>query len=187
MQKCQVIFCRALSQADPKIIRYCFFYLSIEMIIVKAKKSCQKALDLLQININTVHEGRRVCVSSTNSRNFMKNKATKVLIQKTCGLFLFHSSLLPATIHQGRGGNLIYSIRGRQDLNNMKEDEKKRMVVLVNHWIAHNQSHTESYIDKARELAFQGLDNAAKEITEASNFVLKANERFEAARAILDE
>jgi hypothetical protein len=94
---------------------------------------------------------------------------------------------LTATIHQGRSGNLIYSIRGRQDLNNLKEDEKKRMVVLVNHWIAHNRSHTESYIDKARELAFQGLDNAAKEITEASNFVLKANERFEAARAILDE
>jgi len=67
----------------------------------------------------------------------------------------------------------------------MLEDEKNRLILLINHWIKHNKEHTESYLDRAKELEFQGLDNVAKHIREASELVLKANEEFKAAKNLL--
>jgi hypothetical protein len=67
----------------------------------------------------------------------------------------------------------------------MSEGEKNRLILLINHWIEHNRAHTESYLDRAKELEFQGLDNVAKHIREASDLVLKANKEFEAAKNLL--
>ena len=69
----------------------------------------------------------------------------------------------------------------------MLEGEKRRLVILINHWIEHNRAHTESYLDRARKLEAQEFGEVAKHIRNASDFVLKANKEFEAARKILDE
>ncbi len=69
----------------------------------------------------------------------------------------------------------------------MLEDEKRRLIILINHWIEHNRAHTGSYLDKAKELEAEGLVKASKHLRAASDLVLKANEEFEAAKHILDE
>ncbi len=68
----------------------------------------------------------------------------------------------------------------------MIEDEKKRLVLLINHWIKHNLAHTENYLDKAKKLEHQKFGKVAKHMEDASDFVLQANKEFEAAIKILD-
>lgn len=67
----------------------------------------------------------------------------------------------------------------------MLKDEKMRLITLITHWIEHNRAHTESYLDRAKELELQGLSEITKRIIDASYLVLRANEEFEAARNIL--
>ena len=69
----------------------------------------------------------------------------------------------------------------------MIEDEKKRLILLINHWIKHNLAHTENYLDRAKKLEHQKFGKIAKHMKDASGFVLQANKEFEAAIKMLDK
>ena len=60
-------------------------------------------------------------------------------------------------------------------IEHLTNDEKKRFLILINHWIKHNHEHINEYVKLAESLESRGLSGIAGSIREACVFVLKAN------------
>ncbi|MEW6614590.1 MAG: hypothetical protein AB1401_03865 [Thermodesulfobacteriota bacterium] len=64
----------------------------------------------------------------------------------------------------------------------MEENELKKLAVLLNHWIRHNEDHVKEYRKWAEEADIQGLKEVAHNLKAAADLILQSNERFIAAR-----
>ena len=60
-------------------------------------------------------------------------------------------------------------------IEHLTNDEKKRFLILINHWIKHNHEHINEYVKLAESLESRGLSGIAGSIREACVFILKAN------------
>ena len=64
----------------------------------------------------------------------------------------------------------------------MEGNELKRLAVLLNHWIRHNEDHVKDYREWAEKADRQGIKEVAHNIKAAADLILQSNERFIAAR-----
>jgi t-SNARE complex subunit (syntaxin) len=60
-------------------------------------------------------------------------------------------------------------------------DQKKRLSVIIEHWMEHNQSHREEYKRWAQTADELGLDSVKKEIEGAMEMIFQANKHLEKA------
>lgn len=73
----------------------------------------------------------------------------------------------------------------KKDFVVKKEEEKERLVILIDHWIRHNREHTSEYLKVAEKLESQGLSEIASSIRKASVLVLQVNGSLSSARNTL--
>ena len=57
-------------------------------------------------------------------------------------------------------------------------DQKKKLSVVVEHWIEHNESHGEEYKKWAHAAGELGLDSVKAEIEEAMGKISQANQHL---------
>ena len=60
-------------------------------------------------------------------------------------------------------------------------DQKKKLSVVIEHWIEHNQSHMGEYKRWAQTAGELGLDSVKAEIEEAMEKISQSNEHLEKA------
>jgi t-SNARE complex subunit (syntaxin) len=60
-------------------------------------------------------------------------------------------------------------------------DQKKKLSVVIEHWIEHNESHTEEYKKWAQTAGELGLDSVRTEIEEAMGKISQSNQHLEKA------
>ena len=60
-------------------------------------------------------------------------------------------------------------------------DQKKKLSVVVEHWIEHNESHREEYKKWAQTAGDLGLDSVRAEIEEAMGKLTQSNQHLEKA------
>jgi hypothetical protein len=60
-------------------------------------------------------------------------------------------------------------------------DQKKRLSVIIEHWIEHNESHMEEYKKWAHTAGELGLDLVKNEIEEAVGKLSQSNKHLEKA------
>ncbi len=64
----------------------------------------------------------------------------------------------------------------------MVEDEIKRLAVLLNHWIKHNDDHMKEYMKWADVADRHGLKEVAHNLKAAAEFINRSSEQFSTAR-----
>ncbi len=60
-------------------------------------------------------------------------------------------------------------------------DEKKKLSVVIEHWIEHNESHKDEYKKWAQTAGLLGLDSVKAEIEEAIQKISEANQHLSKA------
>ncbi|HCX90635.1 MAG: hypothetical protein COW04_11780 [Deltaproteobacteria bacterium CG12_big_fil_rev_8_21_14_0_65_43_10] len=60
----------------------------------------------------------------------------------------------------------------------MEGNELKKLAVLLNHWIKHNEDHVKEYREWAEKVYKQGLKEVAHNLKTAADLILQSNERF---------
>ena len=60
-------------------------------------------------------------------------------------------------------------------------DQKKKLSVVIEHWIEHNESHREEYKKWAQTAGDFGLDSVRAEIEEAMEKLTQSNQHLEKA------
>lgn len=60
-------------------------------------------------------------------------------------------------------------------------DEKKKLSVIIEHWIEHNESHMNEYKKWAQTAGELGLDSVRAEIEKAMKKISQSNEHLERA------
>ena len=60
-------------------------------------------------------------------------------------------------------------------------DQKKKLSVVIEHWIEHNESHMEEYKKWAQTAGELGLDKVKAEIEEAVGKLTQSNQHLEKA------
>jgi hypothetical protein len=60
-------------------------------------------------------------------------------------------------------------------------DEKKKLSVIIEHWIEHNESHMNEYKKWAQTAGELGLDSVRAEIEKAMEKISQSNEHLERA------
>ncbi len=60
-------------------------------------------------------------------------------------------------------------------------DQKKRLAVVIEHWIEHNESHQGEYKKWAQTAGELGLDSVKTEIEEAMGKISQANQHLSKA------
>ncbi len=60
-------------------------------------------------------------------------------------------------------------------------DQKKKLSVVIEHWIEHNESHMEEYKKWAQTAGDLGLDSVRAEIEEAMGKLTQSNQHLEKA------
>jgi hypothetical protein len=60
-------------------------------------------------------------------------------------------------------------------------DQKKKLSVVIEHWIEHNESHREEYKKWAQTAGDLGLDSVRAEIEEAMGKLTQSNQHLEKA------
>lgn len=60
-------------------------------------------------------------------------------------------------------------------------DQKKKLSVIIEHWIEHNESHMNEYKKWAQTAGELGLNSVRAEIEEAMGKISQSNEHLEAA------
>ena len=60
-------------------------------------------------------------------------------------------------------------------------DQRKKLLVVIEHWIEHNESHKGEYKRWAQTAAELGLDSVKTEIEEAVEKVSQSNQHLERA------
>jgi len=66
-------------------------------------------------------------------------------------------------------------------------DEKKKLSVVIEHWIEHNESHRGEYKKWAQTAGHLGLDSVKAEIEEAIQRISEANLHLAKAKKVLQE
>ena len=64
-------------------------------------------------------------------------------------------------------------------------DQKKKLSVVIEHWIEHNESHMGEYKKWAQTAGEFGLDSVKTEIEEAMGKLTQSNQHLEKALKIL--
>jgi hypothetical protein len=64
-------------------------------------------------------------------------------------------------------------------------DQKKKLSVVIEHWIEHNESHRGEYKKWAQTASELGLDSVKAEIEEAIGKISQANQHLAKAEKIL--
>jgi hypothetical protein len=64
-------------------------------------------------------------------------------------------------------------------------DQKKKLSVVIEHWIEHNESHRGEYRKWAQTAGELGLDSVKAEIEEAIEKISQANQHLSKAEKIL--
>jgi len=64
-------------------------------------------------------------------------------------------------------------------------DQKKKLSVVIEHWIEHNESHRGEYKKWAQTAGELGLDSVKAEIEEAMGKIFQANQHLAKAEKIL--
>jgi hypothetical protein len=60
-------------------------------------------------------------------------------------------------------------------------DEKKKLSIIIEHWIEHNESHMNEYKKWAQTAGELGLDSVRAEIEKAMEKISQSNEHLERA------
>jgi t-SNARE complex subunit (syntaxin) len=60
-------------------------------------------------------------------------------------------------------------------------DQKKKLLVVIEHWIEHNESHKGEYKRWAQTAGELGLDSIKTEIEEAAEKISQSNQHLERA------
>lgn len=63
----------------------------------------------------------------------------------------------------------------------------KKLSVLIQHWISHNEEHAQEYRKWADRLEAEGLAEIADPIRQAADLVVGSNRQFLSAQEKLDE
>jgi hypothetical protein len=66
-------------------------------------------------------------------------------------------------------------------MEEIKMDQKKKLSVVIEHWIEHNESHKGEYKRWAQTAGELGLDSVKSEIEEAVGKLSQSNEHLEKA------
>ena len=69
----------------------------------------------------------------------------------------------------------------------MENDERGHLLILLDHWIKHNQKHTTQYLSWVKKMEDKRLNEVAKRLKQASNLIIQANEEFSKAKQALTE
>lgn len=64
----------------------------------------------------------------------------------------------------------------------MEGNELKKLAVLLNNWIKHNEDHVKDYRKWAEEADIRGVKEVAHNVKAAADLILQSNERFVAAQ-----
>jgi hypothetical protein len=64
-------------------------------------------------------------------------------------------------------------------------DQKKKLSVVIEHWIEHNESHMGEYKKWAQTAGELGLDSVKAEIEEAMEKVSQSNRHLEKAKKVM--
>jgi len=64
-------------------------------------------------------------------------------------------------------------------------DQKKKLSVVIEHWVEHNESHTGEYKRWAQTAGELGLDSVKAEIEEAMEKISQSNQHLAKALKIL--
>jgi D-serine dehydratase len=67
----------------------------------------------------------------------------------------------------------------------MEKDERERLLILIDHWINHNQEHIAQYLSWAQKMEEADLKDVADRLKQASDLISQANREFSAARGAL--
>jgi hypothetical protein len=65
-------------------------------------------------------------------------------------------------------------------------DQKKKLSVVIEHWIEHNESHMGEYKKWAQRAGEMELDLVKAEIEEAMEKISQANEHLEKAKKVMN-
>ncbi len=63
---------------------------------------------------------------------------------------------------------------------------EEKLVKLLDHWLKHNEDHSETYRNWAREAKDKDLGQAASLIEDAADMTLKINAKFQKAVEIIN-
>jgi gas vesicle protein len=66
-------------------------------------------------------------------------------------------------------------------------DQKKKLSVVIEHWVEHNESHMGEYKRWAQTAGELGLDSVKAEIEEAMEKISQSNEHLQKARKAVSE
>ena len=64
----------------------------------------------------------------------------------------------------------------------MEDKEMKKLSVLLDHWIKHNNDHVKEYHKWAEKAEKEGLSAVGKNLRSAADLILQSSERFSAAK-----
>ena len=67
----------------------------------------------------------------------------------------------------------------------MEKDERERLLILIDHWINHNQEHIDQYLSWAQKMEEGDLKDVAYRLKDASDLISQANREFSAAKEAL--
>jgi hypothetical protein len=70
-------------------------------------------------------------------------------------------------------------------MEEIRMDQKKKLSVVIEHWIEHNESHKGEYKRWAQTAGELGLDSVKAEIEEAIEKISQANQHLAKAEKIL--
>ncbi len=64
-------------------------------------------------------------------------------------------------------------------------NDVKKLKVLLEHWIEHNASHAQNYVDWAQKAVFAQKDPVAQELRSAAELTERISEHFRKARDLI--
>ena len=64
----------------------------------------------------------------------------------------------------------------------MEEKEMKKLSVLLDHWVKHNDDHVKEYKKWAEIAEQEGLSPVGKNLRDAADLILQSSEKFHAAK-----
>ena len=68
-----------------------------------------------------------------------------------------------------------------RQVEGIRMDQKKKLSVVIEHWVEHNESHMGEYKRWAQTAGELGLDSVKAEIEEAMEKISQSNEHLEKA------
>lgn len=75
----------------------------------------------------------------------------------------------------------------RKETTVSKKVTAEKLIVLIRHWISHNEEHAQEYRKWADRLEEEGLAEIAEPIRQAADLVVTSNSQFLSAQYKLEE